>query len=126
MIKAPVPPPPHFEIGQTYACASLQPDRKLQVLVGHIDTLAGKHIVSVAISDTAPASIIPDIGHAPFGEEALARSCTRLTGAALKIPSSFLEGYETWRRDTGGGSYFTITVDQAVDHVIGLTGPAPR
>ena len=105
----------HFEVGQRYSCTSAHAGRRLEVVIGQIDVVADKRVVSVVVDASESSKLLPAIGHIPFGEATLAASCRRLLAAGVAVPTQFIEGYRQWKTNTGGSSYFTITVDQAVD-----------
>lgn len=120
MIAAVPPTPAPFVVGERYACESRRPDRSLSVGIGRRDVVAGHAVVSVTIF-IAGATAVPEIGHAPFAEDMLRASCHTRTAARAPLSFGFEEGYRTWRKAKGG--WFTVRVEEAVDHVLSMLPP---
>jgi hypothetical protein len=62
----------------------------------------------------APGGYVEEVGHMPFGREAVQRSVTRLVHDSLPLPA-FESGYDEWQRAQGG--VFTISVREGLDFI---------
>ena len=63
----------------------------------------------------APDGFSHAVGHAPFTEDAIARSVTKLVGRTKTLPL-FEDGYDDWRKgfDQGKAGVYSITVGEAL------------
>ncbi|HSN16207.1 MAG TPA: hypothetical protein VLT61_16360 [Anaeromyxobacteraceae bacterium] len=97
------------EFGTTATIVKVDRSPKHGVIV-HV-YMKGIHVKS----PTAPNGYADRVQHAPFAEEALARSVTALEGRARKLPD-WEPGYRAWRSayEAGKAGVFTVTVAEAL------------
>lgn len=97
------------EDGSTLTVVRVESSKDRGVIV-HV-SVEGVHIKN----PRAPGGFSDTLQHAPFSEEAIARSVTTLVGETKTLPSHE-EGYRQWRKafDAGKAGVFSITVAEAV------------
>jgi len=108
-----------LSLGQTLACASKDPGRKLYVVIGRIEPLGGRAAVSVSLYDKGPGSPLPQMAHLPVDLEALAATCAPTTAESLPLSPLFEGSYADWRKavEAHQAGVFTLSVDDIDDLV---------
>ncbi|RVC82678.1 MAG: hypothetical protein EOS58_09745 [Mesorhizobium sp.] len=91
-----------------------------RVIVGAVDTFAGKGqpIVSISVTDVpipTNEKEMQTVAHLPVAVDALRASVVELEGTG-SVPDGFESGYRQWRQayDSGKAGYFTISVEGIV------------
>jgi len=111
-----------YKSGQVWTYHTREGEQESRLVILHVDsdpklgTIVHAYIDGVSIKNPhAPSGVATEIGHLPFGEEAIDRSVVQQVGTR-QIPD-FKEGYDTWRAafDSGQGGIFTITAAEAVE-----------
>ena len=115
MFGAPPALPP-LAVGQRLACESQHAGRKLEVIVGNLESWPMGTVVNVSLIDATPGAVVPGVDHMPFTQEVIRSSCPTLLKVGEQITAEFTSGIAEWRAAKGG--VFTISVDKAYDIVL--------
>jgi hypothetical protein len=115
---------PDLVVGQEWSIKAAPPS-SAKVVIGRIETINGREIVSVSIIDVPTDHGPSTVGHAPFEKSALLGSLDSLIATRIPTDSNFEQGYQQWKSANGG--YFTIGIAQAIEAIRPmLNKAAPR
>ncbi len=107
-----------YRVGQVWSFKGRPGEERATLTIVRVESGQGLPvIVHVSLDDVrianphAPDGFTHIVEHAPFTEEAISRSVTKLVGQVKTLPP-FEEGYERWRDyfDQGKAAIYTITV----------------
>jgi len=101
-------------VGDTLACTSSNPAKRLFVVVGRIEPFGqGKTAAQITLISETSGTLLPRAAHIPIDLEALRASCPTLADQPRTLDANFESGRQQWLHARGG--IFTITVDQIDD-----------
>lgn len=93
-----------------------------RIVVGDVERKGHETIVHVSIlnvpipEDIAPGGRTIDLPHAPFQEDALAKSVDSLERGGARPHDGFASGYETWTHEEDAGAY-SIPATEAIAQI---------
>jgi hypothetical protein len=106
--------------GETLACLSKDPAKRLYVVVGAVEPFgAGGTVANVTLIDETPGARVPTVAHLPIDAKVLEASCPRPADRPRALAAKFEAGRRQWLDAvrTQNAGVFSITIDQ-VDDVI--------
>jgi hypothetical protein len=119
-----------IEVGGTYTCDSVTPDKDVLIWVGRIDThkdangTSNGTIVSASIRSTG-SDEFPSLGHAPI-DATMFDGCVATSELFPEAArANFEEGYSTWRAayDKNEGGFWTLPPSEVYWTVLGVIEP---
>ena len=93
-----------------------------RIVIGDVGRHGAETLVHVSIinvltpEDIAPGGRRITIGHAPFTEDALARSVDALERGGVEPAQAFLDAYDIWSTEEGADAY-SITAAESLEQI---------
>ena len=121
---------PAFHPGQVWTYQTRPDETSSRLTILKVENLEGLGpVVHISIAGvqvgnpSIPESMIHEIGHMPFAEDALAASVVELESTGADLPD-FQDGYDQWLAavQAGQGGIFTISVAEGVTFIAGAMG----
>lgn len=114
--------------GDTLACASKDPSKRLYVVVGVVEPFGtDRTVASITLIDETPGSPIPGVAHLPVEAAVLEASCPKRAETARALAPEFESGRQQWLEAvrTQHAGVFTVSIDE-IDDMIRQQMARPR
>jgi len=104
------------KIGDTLACTSKDPAKRLYAVVGRIEPFGkDRSAAQITLINETPGAAPGQAAHIPIDLTVLGSSCPKLADTPRKLNPNFAAGRQQWIEARGG--VFTIPVDE-IDEIL--------